>query len=75
MLLTCHLQVYLRVVLYQTNNLSEILQNDTYRFLYFATTLLLPIFNFFLLYDIITRKFSFRNHQEDLHLGVVNSHY
>ena len=51
------------------NNLSEILQNDIQIFV-FATTLLLPIFNFFLLYDIITRKFSFRNHQEDLHLGV-----
>jgi len=52
------------------NNLSEILQND-FQIFVFATTLLLPIFNFFLLYDIITRKFSFRNHQEDLHLGVL----
>ena len=52
------------------NNLSEILQNDIQIFV-FATTLLLPIFNFFLLYDIIARKFSFRNHQEDLHLGVL----
>jgi len=53
-----------------TNNLSKILQSDLQVFI-FATTLLLPIFNFFLIYDIITRQFSFRNHQEDFHLGVL----
>ena len=36
-----------------------------------SITLLFPIFNFFLLHDVITGQFSFRNHQEDLHLGLL----
>tara|TARA_Y100001960_G_scaffold323321_1_gene401550 strand:+ start:40 stop:1461 length:1422 start_codon:yes stop_codon:yes gene_type:complete len=52
------------------NNLSNILINNIQTFI-FACSLLLPIFNFFLIYDIITRKFSFKNYQEDLHLGIL----
>jgi trk system potassium uptake protein TrkH len=37
----------------------------------FSITLLFPIFNFFLLYDVITRRFLFKNHHEDLHLGLL----
>ena len=48
-------------------SLSEILKKDLQIFI-FSLTLLFPIFNFFLLYDVITRKFSFRNYQEDFHL-------
>ena len=34
----------------------------------FSLSLLFPIFNFFLLHDVITKQFSFRKHQEDIHL-------
>ena len=50
-----------------TNNLSNIIDTNLQIFV-LSITLLFPIFNFFLLYDVITRQFSFRNHQEDLHL-------
>ena len=50
-----------------TDNLSNIIDNDLQIFV-LSITLLFPIFNFFLLHNIITRQFSFRNHQEDLHL-------
>jgi len=52
------------------DNLSNILTNDLQIFI-FSLTLLFPIFNFFLLYDVITRKFLFKNHHEDLHLGLL----
>ena len=48
-------------------SLSNILVKDIQVFI-FSITLLIPVFNFFLFHDIITRKFSLRNHQEDLHL-------
>tara|TARA_Y100000590_G_scaffold332819_1_gene378428 strand:+ start:34 stop:1455 length:1422 start_codon:yes stop_codon:yes gene_type:complete len=51
-------------------NLSDILVNNLQIFV-FSITLLFPIFNFFLLHDLITRQFSFRNHQEDFHLGSL----
>lgn len=50
-----------------TNNLSNIIETNLQIFV-LSITLLFPIFNFFLLHDVITRQFSFRNHQEDLHL-------
>jgi len=53
-----------------TNNLSNIIENDLQIFV-LSITLLLPIFNFFLLHDIITKQFSFSNHQEDLHLLLL----
>ena len=53
-----------------TDNLSNILTNDLQIFI-FALTLLFPIFNFFLLYDVITRQFLFKKHQEDLHLCLL----
>ena len=37
----------------------------------FSITLLFPIFNFFLLYDVITGRFLFKNHHEDLHIGLL----
>ena len=52
------------------NNLTDILRNDLQTFV-FSLTLLFPIFNFFLLYDVITRKFLFKNHYEDLHLFLL----
>ena len=51
-------------------NLSNILQDDLQTFV-FSLTLLFPVFNFFLLHDIVTRKFSFRNYQEDFHLASL----
>jgi len=53
-----------------TDNLSDIIETDLQIFV-LSVTLLFPIFNFFLLHDVITRQFSFRNHQEDLHLGLL----
>ena len=53
-----------------SDNLSNILIKNSQIFI-FSTTLLFPIFNFFLLYDVITKKFLFKNYQEDLHLGLL----
>jgi len=53
-----------------TDDLSSIIQTNLQIFI-LSITLLLPIFNFFLLHDVITRQFSFRNHQEDLHLALL----
>ena len=50
-----------------TDNLSNIIGSNFQIFI-LSLTLLFPIFNFFLLHDLITKKFSFRNHQEDFHL-------
>ena len=52
------------------NNLSSILKTDIQVFI-LSFTLLLPIFNFFLLYDIFTRQFKFRAYQEDIHLILL----
>ena len=49
------------------DSLSKILKSEIQIFI-FSISLLLPIFNFFLLYDLISGKFSFRKYQEDLHL-------
>tara|TARA_Y100000590_G_scaffold215058_1_gene243753 strand:- start:588 stop:2009 length:1422 start_codon:yes stop_codon:yes gene_type:complete len=53
-----------------TDNLSIIIETNLQKFI-LSITLLIPIFNFFLLHDIITRQFSFENHQEDLHLFLL----
>ena len=53
-----------------TDNLSNIIETNPQIFI-LSITLLFPIFNFFLLHDVITRQFSFRNHQEDLHLALL----
>ncbi len=50
-----------------SDNLSNIFKDNVQIFT-LSITLLFPILNFFLLYDVITRKFSIKNHQEDLHL-------
>jgi len=50
-----------------TDNLSNILINNLQIFV-FSISLLFPIFNFFLLYDIFTKQFTFRIYQEDIHL-------
>ena len=49
------------------NFLIDIFQNDLQIFI-LSITLLFPILNFFLLYDILSRKFSFKKNQEDIHL-------
>ena len=53
-----------------SSNLSSILGSNIQKFI-FSLTLLFPIFNFFLLHDIITRQFYIKNHHEDLHLGLL----
>ena len=52
------------------NNLHNIIESDLQIFI-LSITLLIPIFNFFLLYDIISRKLSLKNYQEDLHLSIL----
>jgi len=52
------------------DSLSNILSSNIQKFI-FALTLLFPIFNFFLLYDVITRKFLFKNYYEDIHLALL----
>ena len=53
-----------------TKNLTNILNSDLQIFV-LSTALLIPIFNFYLLFNIFTRKFMLKNHQEDLHLSVL----
>ena len=53
-----------------SSNLSDIIKDDLQIFVV-ALTLLLPIFNFFLLHDIFTRQFSLSRNQEDIHLGIL----
>lgn len=53
-----------------TDNLSNIVETNLQVFV-LSITLLFPIFNFFLLHDVITKQFSFKNHQEDLHLALL----
>jgi trk system potassium uptake protein TrkH len=54
------------------NYLSSIILNDIQIFV-LSVALLLPIFNFFILFDIITKKFKLKNYQEDLHLATFIS--
>ena len=53
-----------------TNNLSDIVSSNLQIFV-LSITLLFPIFNFYLLFNIFTKQFTFKNHQEDIHLGVM----
>ena len=53
-----------------SNNLSDILINNTQVFI-FSITFLFPIFNFYLLFNFFTKNFSFTNHQEDFHLAIL----
>ena len=53
-----------------TNDLSNIIENNLQIFI-LSLSLLFPIFNFFLLHDVITGQFSFRSHQEDFHLAIL----
>ena len=52
------------------NNLSSIIENNLQTFV-IAITLLFPIFNFFLLQDVIARQFSLKKYHEDLHLLLL----
>jgi trk system potassium uptake protein TrkH len=51
-------------------NLSDIITNNT-QALALSFSLLFPVFNFYLIYKIVTKQFNFREHQEDLHLGAI----
>ena len=53
-----------------TANLSNIISNNLQTFV-LSATLLFPIFNFYLLFNIFTKQFTFKKHQEDLHLVVM----
>jgi len=52
------------------NNLSNIIGNNL-QTIVISISLLFPIFNFFLLQDILSRKFSVKNYYEDLHLLIL----
>jgi len=53
-----------------TSDLSTIITNNLQTFI-LSISLLFPIFNFFLLHDIINKQFSFKNYQEDIHLAIL----
>ena len=50
-----------------TDNLSNIIDTDLKLFV-LSSTLLIPIFNFYLFFNIFTKQFEFKKHQEDIHL-------
>ena len=54
------------------NYLSEIIRND-FQIFTLAITLLFPVFNFYLLFNILSNNFSFKKHQEDQHLIILIS--
>jgi len=51
-------------------SLSNIIVNKT-QILALSVTMILPILNFFLLFDIFTKKFNYKNHNEDIHLFSI----
>jgi len=53
-----------------TENLSSIIDGNLQNFI-LSLTLLLPIFNFFLFFQIFTQQSSIINHKEDLHLFFI----
>jgi len=53
-----------------TNNLSNIITNDLQTFI-LSLTLLIPILNFFLIFDLITKKFTTKSFSEDSHLILL----
>ena len=52
------------------DNLSNIIESDFQIFI-LSLTLLFPVFNLFLLHDVVTKQFSFKNYQEDMHLALL----
>ena len=52
------------------NLLSDILINKAQLFV-LSITLLFPIFNFYLIFKILTKQFKFKDHQEDSHLLII----
>ena len=53
-----------------SENLSSIFVTDL-QILILSLTLLFPIFNFFLFFNIINKQFSIKEHQEDIHLALI----
>ena len=53
-----------------TTELSDIV-NSRNKIFILSITLLIPILNFFLFFNLITKKFSFKDHQEDFHLILL----
>ena len=53
-----------------SNNLSDILIKDSQIFL-LSLTLLFPILNFYLLFNILTKNFETKKYQEDLHILIL----
>ena len=52
------------------NSLFLIVDNN-FKISVLSISLLLPIFNFYLLFKIFSNQFKIRDHQEDLHLGII----
>ena len=53
-----------------SNNLSNIIINKTQTII-LSFTLLIPILNFYLLFNIFTKQFTFKKHLEDIHIGSI----
>ena len=51
-------------------DLSDIIVNN-YQTFTISLTMLFPIFNFYLFFKIFSKQFNFKNHYEDLHLGLL----
>ena len=53
-----------------TETLSNIIKTDT-QILILSLSLLIPIFNFYLIFNIFSNQFRFNSHKEDFHLGIM----
>jgi len=53
-----------------SSDLSEILNNNTKIFA-LSLGLLFPIFNFFIIFDIFSKQFKFKDHSEDIHIALL----
>ena len=52
------------------NSLSLIVTNN-FKVSVLSISLLFPIFNFYLIFKILSNQFKIQDHQEDLHLGII----
>ena len=52
------------------NSLS-LIATDNFKVSVLSISLLFPIFNFYLLFKIFSNQFKIKDHQEDLHLGIM----
>ena len=54
-----------------SDNLLSNIAGENIQIFVISITLLLPILNFFLIFDLVTRQFKFKNNYEDYHLIIL----